>query len=163
MTYLSDTCYRQVVFFCRGVSQPVNRRDQHILAMSLCMMFNTLLKTACLPEEWKEANVTPVHKNNSKELALNYRPISLLCLVNKVLEHCIGNGLYYHIKMSSPHYNKVSCKITCVSQLLSVLHSIGKNLDNNIQTDILDFAKAFDSVDHATLLEKLKRYSWTST
>ena len=46
------------------------------------------------------------------------------------------------------------------SQLLSVLHSIGKNLDNNILTDILylDFAKAFDSVDHAILLEKLKRY-----
>ena len=55
----------------------------------------------------------------------------------------------------------VSCKISRVSQLLSVLqHSIGKNLENNFQTDILylDFAKAFDSVDHAILLEKLKRY-----
>ena len=50
---------------------------------------------------------------------------------------------------------------SCVSQLLSVLHSIGKNLENNIQTSILylDFAKAFDSaVDHAILLEKPERY-----
>ena len=49
---------------------------------------------------------------------------------------------------------------SCISQLLSVLHPIGENLDNNIQTDILymDFAKAFDSVDHAILLDKLERY-----
>ena len=54
------------------------------------MMFNTLLKTACLPKEWKEANVTPVHKKDSKEPASNYRPISLLCLVKKVLECRVG-------------------------------------------------------------------------
>ena len=49
---------------------------------------------------------------------------------------------------------------SCVTQLLSVLHTIGRNLDKNIQTDIiyLDFAKAFDTVDHNVLLSKLKAY-----
>ena len=93
--------------------------------------------------------------------ASNYRPISLLCLVNKVLERCVGKKLYYHIKnVITPLQHGFMQNRSCVSQLLSVLHSIGKNLDNNIQTVILylDFAKAFDSVDHAILLERLERY-----
>ena len=49
----------------------------------------------------------------------------------------------------------------CVpSNLLAVLHEIGKNLEQNVQTDVLylDFAKAFDTVDHQILLKKLKRF-----
>ena len=131
------------------------------ITLSLCMMFNTLLKTACLPKEWKEANVTPVHKKDSKELASNYRPISLLCLIKKVLERCSGSSLYCHIKnIVTPLQHGFMQNRSCVSQLLSVLRSIGKNLNKNIQMDILylDFAKAFDSVDYAILLKKLKRY-----
>ena len=52
---------------------------------------------------------------------------------------------------------------SCVTQLLSVLHSIGESLDRNIQTDILylDFALAFDCVDHVILIKKLKWYGVT--
>jgi hypothetical protein len=51
-------------------------------------------------------------------------------------------------------------KCSCVTQLLSVFHTIGHDLDKNIPADVLylDFAKAFDSVDHAIVLEKLRGY-----
>ena len=118
-------------------ARPLNECANEI-APNLCMMFNTSPKTACLSKEWKEANVTPVHKKDSKEPASNYRPISLLCLVNKVLERCVGKRLYYHVKKGITQlqhgFMQNRC---CVSQLLSILHSIGKKLDNNIQTDIL--------------------------
>ena len=49
---------------------------------------------------------------------------------------------------------------SCPTQLFAVLHETGKNLDQNVQTDVLclDFEKAFDTVDHQTLLQKLNRF-----
>ena len=43
-----------------------------------------------IPREWKSADVTPIDKKDSKEAAENYRPISLLPIVSKVLERCVG-------------------------------------------------------------------------
>ncbi|CAB4045332.1 Hypothetical predicted protein, partial [Paramuricea clavata] len=52
------------------------------------------------------------------------------------------------------------CKRSCVTQLLSVLHDLGRTLDSGKETDLiyLDFAKAFDSVSHSKLLFKLKSF-----
>jgi hypothetical protein len=66
---------------------------------------------------------------------------------------------YEHVsQLITPHQHGFLRNRSCVTQLLSVLHSIGQILDKNEQTDIvyLDFAKAFDSVDHSILLQKLK-------
>ena len=60
------------------------------ISPSLCALFNLSLRTARIPSEWKKANVTPVHKEDSMEPAENYRPISLLCILSKVLERCVN-------------------------------------------------------------------------
>ena len=109
----------------------------------------------------EEANVTPVHKKDSMELAENYRPISLLCILSKVLERRVCIKLYHHIKQFvSPFQHGFWRSRSCVTQLLSVLNTIGHHLDKNIQTDVvyLDFVKAFDSVDHSVMFQRLKRY-----
>ena len=103
--------------------------------------------------------ITPIHKKELREPAENYRPISLLPIIAKVLERCVSKRLYDHVinAISSQEHGFVRNR-SCVTQLLQVLHLIGQNLDKNIQTDILylDFAKAFDSVDHNLIIEKLK-------
>ena len=50
---------------------------------------NKSLSLDSLPTEWKLANVVPVYKKDNKELVENYQPISLLCLVSKVMENCL--------------------------------------------------------------------------
>ena len=88
----------------------------------------------------------------------NYRPISLLCVIAKVMERCIYNHLVDHIrKMISLAQHGFQRGKSCTGQLLSVLHRISKNLNSGKQTDILyfDITKAFDTVDHNLLLNKL--------
>ena len=131
------------------------------IAPSICELFNYSLHTGHIPSEWKSANVTPVHKKERKELAENYRPISLLPILSKVLERCVCLRLYNHIEhLINQSQHGFLRQRSCITQLLSVLHTIGQSLDKNIQTDTiyLDFAKAFDSVDHQFLLQKLKSY-----
>jgi hypothetical protein len=117
-----------------------------------------------MPLEWKSANITPLHKKQLKEPAENYRPVSPLPIVSKVLERCVYSRFYEHVfHLITPHQHGFLRNRSCVTQLLSVLHSIGQKLDKNEQTDVvyLNFAKAFDSVNHSIFLQKLKCYGVT--
>ena len=57
----------------------------------LCKLFNFCLSRQTFPSCWKVANVTPVHKKESKTYCKNYRPISLLSNISKVFERAIYN------------------------------------------------------------------------
>ena len=59
----------------------------------LKIIFDNILKTGIFPDQWKEANVTPVHKKDDKQSTSNYRPISLLPILAKVFERIIFKDL----------------------------------------------------------------------
>ena len=108
------------------------------IAPSICELLNRSLHTGNVPSEWKSANVTPVHKKDLKEPVEHYRPISLLPIVGKVLERCVCNRLYDHVKhLITKSQHGFLRRKTCVTQLLSVLHIIGQFLDKTIQTDVI--------------------------
>ena len=134
------------------------------IAPKLCCLFNLSLNSGRIPSDWKSADVTPIHKRESKESVENYRPISLLPIISKALGRCVYQRFYEHVAhLVSERQHGFLRNRSCVTQLLSVLHTIGHDLDRNTQTDVLylDFAKAFDSVDHAILLQKLPSYGVT--
>jgi hypothetical protein len=68
------------------------------IASSICELFNHSLDTGHIPSEWESANVTAVHKKERIEPAENYRPISLLPILGKVLERCVCLRFYDHIR-----------------------------------------------------------------
>ena len=61
------------------------RETATTIAPSLCKLFNRSLEVGYIPSEWKLANVMPVYKKDEKDHVENYRPISLLCIISKVL------------------------------------------------------------------------------
>jgi len=129
-----------------GIPARILKECSEQISPSLCSLFNHSLRTGRFPSEWKSADVTPVHKKDLLEPAENYRPISLLPIVSKVMERCVCNRLYVSQSITSLQHGFMRSR-SCSSQLLSVLHSIVEALDKNKQTDILylDFAKAYDT------------------
>lgn len=131
------------------------------LAPSLTALFNLSLSLSTVPDQWKAAHVTPVFKKGDKELCCNYRPISLLCIISKVLERAILTHIYDQIKplITKAQHGFLRGRSTA-TQLISFYNNVNTSLDSSIQTDtiFLDFSKAFDSVPHTLLAHKLQSF-----
>ena len=111
-----------------------------------------------IPVQWKQGNVVPLHKKGDKSQVSNYRPISLLCIVSKVVERYIYNNVFKVVEpIINTNQHGFMNRKSCTTQLLTVYDEIEKHIDEGKQTDMifLDFSKAFDSVDHNMLIHKI--------
>ena len=138
----------------------VLKQCRFLLAPPMTLLFNACIQAECIPTEWKKAFVVPIHKKGDKKIVSNYRPISLLCSVSKMLERCIFNQLYPEVESRiHPLQHGFIKGRSCASQLVDVYHRIGATLDKGGQVDMifLDFSKAFDCISHSLLIYKLQR------
>ena len=126
-------------------------------------LFTLCLSQSYLPLDWHTHCITPIHKAGDKISASNYRPISLLWILSKILESIVYNHI---MDFLSPQISKSqfghSGKSTLI-QLLKHTTSILDALDHKFQVDTLylDFSKAFDSIPHQELLFKLRSFGIT--
>ena len=133
-----------------------------IIKYPLCKLFNLSLEKAIYPIQWKKANVTPVYKCDKPNDIKNYRPISLLSVISKVMERCIYKHVHNHLlrhKIITSNQSGFTKGDSAVNQLVNITNEFGKALDNGkeIRVVFCDISKAFDRVWHKGLLFKLKK------
>ena len=125
----------------------------------LTEIFKKSLQEGTVPNDWKLANIVPLHKKGSKSSPENYRPISLTSVVSKIMEKLVRDKIMEHMEENNIftiHQHGFRKGYSCVTQLIDVCDKWSEELDNKNCFDILylDFQKAFDSVPHQRLLTK---------
>ena len=113
-----------------------------------------------MPNIWKEANVSPIHKKNDPSDVFNYRPISFLSTVSKVLEKIVHKYLFNFFRdnnVITAFQSGFVLGDSTVNQLIDIYNTFCKALDEGKEVRVIfcDISKAFDRVWHKGLLLNL--------
>ena len=153
-------------------SDIVNATPNEVFA-TIKYLFNISLQES-FPDKLKIGNVTPIFKNGDKSLLTNCRPskLSVLPCFSKLLKYVTYNRLYEFVIKNETFYEKeIGFQATHSGEhtILEVVNSISNSVENGKFTlgTFIDFSKAFDTLDHTILLNKLnqdgvknKYYDW---
>lgn len=144
-----------------GISNRILKQFKHLLVPPLTYIFHKCLSEGIFPKCLKKAVVVPVYKSGSKDQITNYRPISLLPSVSKILERIINSRLVKYLEMGnflSDNQFGFRAKLSTADAVHGLTDHVVQELDKGNQTIgiFLDLAKAFDTVSIPILLHKLE-------
>eukprot|EP00745_Piridium_sociabile_P041733 TRINITY_DN82982_c0_g1_i5.p1 TRINITY_DN82982_c0_g1~~TRINITY_DN82982_c0_g1_i5.p1 ORF type:complete len:1008 (+),score=211.04 TRINITY_DN82982_c0_g1_i5:126-3026(+) len=133
------------------------------IAPILTTIYTASLQQGTVPKDWREAIVTPIFKKGEHYEPSNYRPVSLTSVPCKVMEHIVVSHLMKHLESNqilSPRQHGFRKHRSCETQLLEFSEQMTETMETGLQSDVIvmDFAKAFDKVNHSLLCHKLKHY-----
>ena len=147
-----------------GLSSRMLKGTANSIAPSLTRLFNISIKLGRFPKDWKTFSVVPIPKISNHKEATNYRPISLLPIVSKMLERHIHQYITTSLSVTNPLSNGqwgFQTGRSTITALLSVTHEWFKVLESGQElfSVFFDIKKTFDTVPHQSLMDKLHRYS----
>ena len=136
---------------------------RHEISNTLSNIFNMSISTGTFPTRMKLAEVVPLFKSKDRQLTENYRPISLLVTISKILEKIIYRRTYGFLQQTHQLYNSqygFRTDHSCENAISELLGSILKAKEKGYSTACLylDLSKAFDTLEHDMLLSKMKIY-----
>lgn len=137
------------------------RETAHTISIPLAIIFNLSLSSGIFPSIWKTSHVVPIFKNGNRTDVTNYRPISILCAVSKVLERFMHNQVFESVKdQISVRQHGFMPKRSTTTNLMEFTDFLSESIIGGGQVDTIysDFSKAFDKVNHHLLLVKLRAF-----
>ena len=134
-----------------------------IIAKPLSMIFNNSISEGVFPSKMKTAKVIPLYKSKNRYETTNYRPISLLLTISKLLEKAMHRRVYNYLcdtgqlYASQYGFRKNHACDHAIGELVSV---ITKGMEQKKLTAgvFLDLSKAFDSLEHSAIFRKMEKY-----
>ena len=145
-----------------GINMKMIKFLKYELAKPLAHLFNLSLNSGIFPSKLKTSRTVPIFKSGDNTSCDNYRPISLLSSISKILEKIVANNLVSHLENNNliyeNQYGFLRNKST-VHNITMLTNKIAKELNEKkfVIGIFLDLRKAFDVVGHDILLQKLKK------
>ena len=141
----------------------VFKKCKQTLSEPLKLFFIKSFASGLIPQAYKNQLIIPLFKKGLRTKPENYRPISLTAHTIKILERILRKKLLFYFEANNlfnSNQHGFRSNKSCSTQLLSHVHNIISNSLNGNDTDCVyvDFAKAFDKVDHKLLIQKLNFY-----